>query len=193
MSEPVDRYERGKLSGFLETVRLRQASRYINSGNRVLDLACNEGRLIDYLPQDCDYLGIDIAEKAINIARSRHPDYEFIVADLSDSIPTLTHQFDIVVMLAFLEHIADPGSMLKTVIPALKTGGKIIATTPAPYGRRVHDMGAIIGVFSKEAAEEHESFLGKSDLIRIAGECGLSVMTFERFLFGFNQLIVMQK
>jgi hypothetical protein len=83
--------------------------------------------------------------------------------------------------------------MLETVVPALKARSKIIATTPALYGRRVHDIGAKLGIFSKEAAEEHESFLGKSELFCIAEKQGLSVLAYKRFLFGFNQLIAIQK
>lgn len=193
MTAAVERYQRGKLSGFLETARLRHASKHIQPGNRVLDLACNEGHLIDFLPANTPYLGIDIAEKAIKIARANHPNHEFMIADLSEALPNLTDKFDVVVMLAFLEHISDPGAMLRIVKPVLNSGGKIIVTTPAPYGRRVHDIGANLGIFSKEAAEEHKSFLSKVDLYRIAQESGLSVLAFKRFLFGFNQLICMQK
>lgn len=185
----TERYGRGLLSGYLEMMRLQTARRYIQPEDHVLDLACNEGRLIDVLPPRTTYLGIDIAEKAIRIAREKHPDHQFMLADLSTALPTLSDKFDAVVMLAFLEHIAEPGALLKKVKSVLTPQGRIIISTPAPHGRKIHDFGAKLGLFSQEAADEHESFLGKGELHDIAQRAELKVQDYTTFLFGFNQMI----
>jgi 2-polyprenyl-3-methyl-5-hydroxy-6-metoxy-1,4-benzoquinol methylase len=186
-------YMGGLLSGFLETQRLRQASQHIKGGDKVLDLACNEGHLIDFLPANVNYVGIDINETAIEQAQQLHPSHEFMVADLSDSLPADLHQlFNVIVMLALLEHIPQPQNLLRVAAQALQPTGRIVVTTPSPWGRQVHDIGARLGMFSKEAAKEHETFLGKRTLYQIAHDAGLEVDTFRYFLLGFNQLIIMK-
>ena len=59
-------YSIGLFSGFLQRERLKQAAQFIKPRSRVLDLACNEGTLLDYLPSDVNYTGVDISEKAID-------------------------------------------------------------------------------------------------------------------------------
>jgi SAM-dependent methyltransferase len=193
MTTQDEAYLGGKLSGYLETERLRQASRYIQPGHHVLDLACNEGRLIDFLPDGAAYTGIDINDRALARARQLYPGREFLNADLSQTLPdSLYGQFDVIVMLAFLEHIPQPADMLRVVAGALKSDGRIVITTPAPWGRQVHDMGAKLGLFSRQAAEEHETFLGRRTLDDIARGAGLRMSEFRYFLFGFNQLAIFQ-
>jgi 2-polyprenyl-3-methyl-5-hydroxy-6-metoxy-1,4-benzoquinol methylase len=185
-------YMGGRLSGFLETRRLRQAAGYIQRGSRVLDIACNEGRLLEFLPEDIVYLGIDISKTAIETARLRYPDQRFMTADLSDGFPAgFDEQFDAIVMLAFLEHIPQPGEFLGNAARFLRPDGKIIITTPAPWGRTIHDVGARLGLFSREAAEEHQSFLGKTELRQLAQAAGLRLVHYQRFLYGFNQIALL--
>lgn len=183
-------YANGLLSGFLERQRLKQASQFVKAGDNVLDLACNEGGLLPFLPTDIQYTGIDIAEKAITRASEAYSQHTFRVADLTQ--PNLemlgVAQFDVIVMLAFLEHIKSPGELVKNYVPYLKSTGMIVVTTPAPIGRQFHNWGAKIGLFSKNAAEEHETFLGRSELSSIATSAHVKLHLYRRFLFGFNQI-----
>jgi SAM-dependent methyltransferase len=181
-------YSSGLLSRFLEAQRMKQASRFIKSGHQILDLACNEGRLLEFIPSQIQYVGIDIQQKAIEQARNRYPQHQFLVADLTQELGVAAKQFDVIVMLAFLEHIEHPAEMLKLYKKYLKPDGKIVITTPAPIGRRIHDIGARLGIFSKEAAAEHETFLDKQHLMAIGEQANLSLMLYEHFLLGFNQI-----
>lgn len=183
----------GKLSGRLERWRWQQAKRFIKPDDAVLDVACNEGGLIDYLPVECDYLGVDISEQALNFARQAYPNHDFLKADLSQNIPDIDKQFDVAVMLAFLEHLAEPHNIVAHVAQIIKPGGLIIVTTPAPWARPVHDIGARLGIFSKDAADEHEKFLNRNDLKRIADQAGLELSRFYYFMLGFNQMAHFRK
>lgn len=178
----------GVLSGYLRTQRMKQAAHLVISNDRILDLACNDGRLLEMLPHNISYVGIDIQEYAIKQAQTRYPQHQFIVADLTQAPNIEQQQFDVIIMLAFLEHIKNPAQLLQMYSNYLAPNGQIIITTPAPYGRRLHDWGAKIGLFSKEAAEEHEAFLDKQVLSEIASQANLGLITYKRFLFGFNQL-----
>ena len=58
---------------------------------------------------------------------------------------------------------------------------------------RAHDLGAAIGVFSRDASEEHEKLLGRRDLEMVARSAGLLQVKYRRFLGGANQLVVWQR
>lgn len=86
-----------------------------------------------------------------------------------------------------------PEELFSTVAQILPAGGKLILTTPHPLGRKIHDIGARFGFFSKAASEEHEKFLNKDDMVKIAQATGFSLLHYKRFLFGVNQVGVFEK
>src|SRR4051812_25215768 len=45
----------------------------VRSGERVLDVGCGVGDLLDHLPAGVDYFGYDHNEDYIRMARERHP------------------------------------------------------------------------------------------------------------------------
>lgn len=186
-------YMGGFLSGYLKRTRLKQAASFINPNSGVLDLGCFVGDLLEYLPPSVRYVGLDISEPAINQARSNYPQHVFHVADLTEVGLADIGKFDAVVMLAFLEHIKDPGALLRSYAEVLNPQGLIIVTTPVPYGRRFHDIGSQMGLFSKLAAEEHETFISRILLEQFAAESNLSLEVYKKFLFGFNQLACYRK
>lgn len=60
-------------------------AKLIAPGDSILDCACGYGRLPDLLPTDVyAYVGIDISQDFINLARQRFPDLTFARADLTD-------------------------------------------------------------------------------------------------------------
>jgi SAM-dependent methyltransferase len=57
----------------------------LRTGDVVLDLACGDGALADYLP-DQRYLGVDASEEMVAAGRERGRD--LVCADLNDHVPT---------------------------------------------------------------------------------------------------------
>ena len=102
-------------------------------------------------------------------------------------------RFDVAVMAAFIEHFPQPQKVLERIARYLPTGGQIILTTPSPRIARLHRLGAAIGLFSAEGAEEHEKLLDRDDLLQIAHSAELEVRTYHRFCLGCNQLCVLGK
>jgi ubiquinone/menaquinone biosynthesis C-methylase UbiE len=188
MAAKLQGYHYGLLSNFIEGWRLRRAVQRLQPGNSVLDVACNEGKLVEYLSANTSYIGIDINERAIDQARQRYPTRTFLSADLTQAPPLYDKQFDAIFMLAFLEHVADPAKLLISVKRYLNPTGQIIITTPSPHSRGLHDFGARIGLFSRDAANEHQVFLNKNFFVQLGQTAGLRLVHFEYFMFGFNQL-----
>lgn len=74
-------------------------------GDSVLDVGCGIGRLLYFLPEEMDYLGIDSSEPMLERARERFPNRRFVRGDVYNL--EVFDRFDTVVALALLIHLPD--------------------------------------------------------------------------------------
>lgn len=78
---------------------------YALPGEKVLDLGCGNGRLLQIFKEiDVDYTGVDSSEKLIEIAKKTYPNTKFEVADALN-LPFPSNHFDKVYSIAVLHHI----------------------------------------------------------------------------------------
>lgn len=182
----------GVLSPMLKRARLRQAARYLRPGDRIVDLGCGDGDLAAAVAGPIVYTGVDVDHDVLEAGRTRFPEHRFVSHDILSGPPEDVGPADALVMLAILEHVPDPAAVVAAWAEVLVPGGRLVATTPAPASRRVHDAGAAVGIFSGGAAEEHETFLGRADLEAIAGD-DLHLVRYKRFQGGLNQTVVFKR
>jgi 2-polyprenyl-3-methyl-5-hydroxy-6-metoxy-1,4-benzoquinol methylase len=189
---PVKNQEtQGLLSPWLRSTRLRTAAGLIPPGSIVLDIACGAGFLKQFLPVDCRYFGVDRIQPR-DTARFE----QFTAADVTApaTLPELRQRLgmraDVITMLAFVEHIKNPESILAALKIFLSKNGRIILTTPHPMGRAIHDGLSRLGLCSASAAAEHEQFMDRKSLERVALKAGYTMLHYRRFLFGMNQVVV---
>ncbi|BCW99043.1 MAG: hypothetical protein KatS3mg024_1870 [Armatimonadota bacterium] len=107
-------------------------ARLIRPGSRVLEVGCATGYFTRYLSQEmgCRVTAVEInpsaAEQAAPFAE------RMIVGDITD--PAVWNQagqrFDSIIFADVLEHLADPGAVLKRCLPALTEGGGVVASIP---------------------------------------------------------------
>jgi 2-polyprenyl-3-methyl-5-hydroxy-6-metoxy-1,4-benzoquinol methylase len=173
----------GGLSPWLSRRRLEVARPFLSG--RVLDFGCNNGPLADYCQKDA-YLGVDINEASLDLAREEHPGFQF-AHEVDDG-----EKFDTVAALAFIEHVPDPGAFLVTFAGLLNPGGRIVLTTPHPRMEWIHTAGAKVGAFSAHAHGEHEELIDRRRMQQLARPAGLAIEVYKRFLFGANQLFVLR-
>jgi 2-polyprenyl-3-methyl-5-hydroxy-6-metoxy-1,4-benzoquinol methylase len=183
----VDQAAEGLLSPLLRRHRIEAARAFLHG--RVLDIGCGSGALAEMVPEQL-YLGVDVSEPSLRAARLRHARHRF-----QSTLPALEPAFDTVVALAVIEHVPDPTSFLRDLAARLAPSpeSRIVCTTPHPSVDWVHKAGALLGLFSRHAAEEHEHLLGRRQLQAIAAECGLRVVMYRRFLLGANQILVFRR
>ncbi len=104
--------------------------KYINTGEKILDLGCGNGRLLEIVGDKADYYGIDTSKKLIEIAREKYCSGKFSVSEPL----TLSFQndfFDKVFCLAVLHHIPSRKfrkDFLKEIKRILKPKGKLVLT-----------------------------------------------------------------
>ena len=108
----------------------------ICAGKRVLDVACGEGYGAFILAREGarEVVGVDIAEEALAIARSRFASngVEFVGGDALDLSAILGNRdpFDVIVSFETVEHISDPRRFLDGIRRLLTPGGVVILSCP---------------------------------------------------------------
>ena len=104
---------------------------YALSGEKVLDLGCGNGRLLQIFKEiDIDYTGVDSSEKLVEIARKNYPNAKFEVADAL-CLPFPSNYFDKIYSVAVLHHIPSEElrlRFLEGIKKILKPDGMLILT-----------------------------------------------------------------
>jgi SAM-dependent methyltransferase len=178
----------GLLTRPLIRARLSAALALVPHGARVLDVGCGLTDLPGRLPS---YVGCDRWSEVLAENRSRFPDVSFLAWDVAVSDPPeevrAAGPYEAVLMLALLEHLPDPAVSLGRAASLLAPAGRIVATTPHPLGQAPLWGGALLGLLSRHAADEHERLLSRADLVAAGASAGLSLIAYRRFLLGLNQ------
>jgi ubiquinone/menaquinone biosynthesis C-methylase UbiE len=104
---------------------------YVKDGDRILDLGCGSGRLIEILKdKKVKYIGLDSSQKIIEIAKKNYPGYNFSVGEALN-LPFPENSFDKVFCIRVLPHIPSDEFRIKFLKEAkrvLKPKGLLILT-----------------------------------------------------------------
>ena len=192
LSAPTPFY--GRLTRRVGAARLAAALPHLPEGARVLDVGCG---LTDLPGRISEYVGCDRNAEVLASQRERWPERDFFEWDIvrGAAPPELEARapFEGILLLAVLEHVADPAAVLARVSSLLSPGGCLIVTTPHPAGRWALEAGAAVGLLSAHAHDEHEALLGRPQLEDAGRSAGLTLAAYRRFLFGMNQLAVFSR
>jgi 2-polyprenyl-3-methyl-5-hydroxy-6-metoxy-1,4-benzoquinol methylase len=105
---------------------------WVGDGKRVLELGCSTGYLSRIMKQrNCVVSGIEADEKAAEQARAYCE--EVFVLDLNrhDWTNSLrAKSFDVVLLGDVLEHLVDPGGLLRQVRGLIRTDGSLVISLP---------------------------------------------------------------
>ncbi len=121
--ELADRYARWVLSAFEGHI-----------GANILDVGFGHLGLRRHLPADAAYIGLDVDPHVVEQARERSPLDRFVHGDLAD--PDLlfllgSPPVDTVLCFNVLEHVTDDAEAIRTLLLALRPGGKLLLFVPA--------------------------------------------------------------
>lgn len=178
----------GLFSNWLRKQRIKSALPHI--GKNILDFGCGTGKFSEFI-QNRKYVGIDVDKQSIKEAKHNYPGITFM--EIKNFKYNQNNKFDTIIMLAVLEHLKNPRKNLEKLSEILDKNGKIVMTTPHPRAKWIHKIGSEIGLFSKEANEEHEELIGKNVLEKIIDKTELKLSTHKVFLGGLNQLFILTK
>lgn len=105
---------------------------------KVLDVGCGNGIISIQLGKSgFNVTGIDVSEKTIETARKNNPfpNVQFRVQS-AEQLVASGELFDVIVCSEVLEHLDNPGALLKTLHQSLKADGILIVTVPNGHGPR---------------------------------------------------------
>jgi 2-polyprenyl-3-methyl-5-hydroxy-6-metoxy-1,4-benzoquinol methylase len=156
-------------------VRRRFLLDRVTAGEDVLDVGCAEGRFTAELQRvGARVVGIDVAEEPLRRARARHPELDLrLVADagpweLADA------SFDVVWAGEVLEHVVDTAAWLSEVRRVLRSGGSLVASTPAHGPLTLARLALSRRAFAQhfEPRSDHLRFYSRQTLTQLIRELG---------------------
>jgi 2-polyprenyl-3-methyl-5-hydroxy-6-metoxy-1,4-benzoquinol methylase len=116
-------------------LRSRFLTENVGAGERVLDVGCGEGRFAAELTRaGAAVVGIDVAAEPLRRARELHPGLDLRLVDAEGAWGLADASFDAVWAGEVIEHVADTAAWLSEVRRVLRSGGRLLLSTPA-HGR----------------------------------------------------------
>ena len=150
----------------------------------VLDVGCGGGILSEAMAAlGAAVTGIDMGEVALGVARLHLQDsgldVDYQQATAEQFAETHPAQFDVVICLELLEHVPDPGSVIKACKTLVKPGGDVFFATlnrnPKSYLFAIIAAEYILGLVRK-GTHTYRKFIKPVELVSWARAAGLVSM-----------------
>lgn len=108
----------------------------------ILEIGCGNGYggyLLNQLGPK-SYIGLDVMEEQVAIARKNHPQYEFLVQDAADLRLFADRSKDVVVIFGVLHHIPEWRKALDEIARVLKPNGSLFLEEPRGLDIKLFDF-----------------------------------------------------
>jgi 2-polyprenyl-6-hydroxyphenyl methylase/3-demethylubiquinone-9 3-methyltransferase len=147
------------------------------AGQRVLDVGCGGGILADAMARrGADVLGIDLSTKALRVAElhaleAQTPRVHYREVSIEALAAEQPGTFDAVTCMEMLEHVPDPGSVVRACAALVKPGGWVFFSTinrnPKAFLMAIVGAEYVLGLLPR-GTHEYDKFLRPSELV---GHC----------------------
>jgi len=183
----------GLLTGYLRKARFRQAIPFIK-GKTVLDIGCDKGQIIPFLPSETRYIGIDSDRQSIEMAKKTYPNIEFLNQEITcDCLQKLNlENVDTILLLAVIEHMEKPFQIIERLGLILKRGGHMIITSPLKQSHGILTMLSWIRILRNDK-HEHISYIDHGTILDFSKVTRFRVKEYRKFQLGLNQLWVLER
>lgn len=160
------------------------------TGLRILDIGCGGGLLSEPMARlGAEVVGADAAGGNLPVARI-HAEQSGLTIDYrhttAEALAEAGEQFDVVLNMEVVEHVADPLSYLTACHDLLKSGGLHICSTinRNPKSYAVAIVGAeVIMRWLPKGTHEWNKFITPDELHELLTKAGLSVVDKKGFVF----------
>lgn len=118
----------------------------------------------------------------------------YLKLEIKDKIPFNDNYFDLITMLAVLEHLEQEKEILTDIFRILKPGGYFLITVPTKYAKPVLEFLAFkIHLINEDSIREHKRYYTKNYLLNLIQNLGFKINRIYYFEFGFNLFVLAQK
>lgn len=97
----------------------------------LVDLGCGTGGNLEFFHDNFNCIGVDVSEAAIDFAKKRFQNVNFICADLGKIICPIVQDADILLLLDVLEHIENDAKFMRDLTTNMKRGAHLLVTVPS--------------------------------------------------------------
>lgn len=143
----------------------------VKPGDRLLDIGCGSGSLLDNPEKVTDPWGIDISENAIRIANERAFEAVLCVGDMQN-LPYKSGSFDKVTNIGGLEHVPNMNKALQEVKRVCKDTGMICLVVP----NKTFLLYKILPIEGTKQSIMEEHLLSLEDWERLFHSAGIKVV-----------------
>jgi 2-polyprenyl-6-hydroxyphenyl methylase/3-demethylubiquinone-9 3-methyltransferase len=155
------------------------------AGKRVLDVGCGGGILSDSMARKgAQVLGIDLASKALRVAQlhaleAQTPNVEYREIPVETLAAEQPGSFDAVTCMEMLEHVPDPGSVVRACSQLVKPGGWVFFSTinrsPKSFLFAIVGAEYVLNLLPR-GTHEYLKFIRPSELAAYARAAGLQLI-----------------
>ena len=185
-------YKEPFLEPALRWMRLQRVIRHIPKNSVVLDVGCGTGAtfLRTIAPQIKQGIGVDF-----KVETAKFSNIETIQVILDTHLPFEDSTFDVVTMLAVLEHIENERQILKEIYRVLIPGGKLILTVPSVWSQSVLEFLAYkLKIVSEAEIRDHKRYYNRQKLKAVLVEItGFQEFHHQYFQLGMNNFCTVVK
>ena len=157
---------------------------------KVLDIGCGGGILVESMvKRGAHVTGIDASPALINTAKQHAmqselntENYEYVCSSIEAYALLHKQKFDIITCMELLEHVPDPGALLKTCTTLLKPQGKLFLSTLNRHPRAY--LFAILGAeyimkLLPKGTHHYDKFIRPSEMEIGLRQAGFTLETIE--------------
>lgn len=176
---------------FVASRRFRAAAPHIRAQSNVCDLGCGAGApFLEYIEgQIASGVGLDEYS-----GDSRRDKISVMRADITTRLPIESEQFDHVTMLAVLEHLAKPVSVLAETYRILRPHGSLIMTWPSPMVDPILEVLTRLRLVNNELGfDQHQPRIPIKKIKEMPQQIGFMKFENGTFEMGLNNWLVAHK
>lgn len=121
------------VAGIIERKRAAKIAELcdVKKKDKLIEIGCEQGVLLDTLPDCKDKVGLDISEVALKDAKRRlGKRARFVQADAEKKINLPDKSFDVVVCSQTLEHVKHPEKMMENIKRLAKDDARVVISVP---------------------------------------------------------------
>ena len=170
------------LEPMLRKLRLQKVENHIPPGSEVLDVGCGRNAvLLRYLSQRIKR-GVGIDGQVVPFTEGN---LHTMQVRLDKTLPFEDESFDVVTMLAVLEHIENEKHILQEIHRVLRPGGKLVLTVPSVWAQPVLEFLAYrLNVVDEPSIRDHKRYYTRESLRKVL----IEATQFQQFQHHYFQL-----